>query len=86
MNIQITFRHMDHTPALDTLIREKSQKISKWFGEQSTVNWVCWVDGVEQCSEIKVHSGHKEYFAKASSNDHYKTVDLVLQKIHNQME
>lgn len=86
MNVQITFRHMDHTPALDSLIREKSQKFEKWLGANSTVNWVCWVDGPDQCSEVKVLVGPKEYFAKAATNDLYKTVDLVIQKIHNQME
>jgi putative sigma-54 modulation protein len=77
---------MEHTPALDTLIRDKSQKFSKWLGPDSQVKWVCWVDGKDQWSEVSIHSGHKEYFAKAQSEDLYKTVDLVIQKIHNQME
>jgi putative sigma-54 modulation protein len=86
MDIQITFRHMEHTPALDELIREKSQKFSKRFGDQAQIKWVCWVDGNEQCGEVSVHSGHKEFFAKGATEDLYKTVDLVIQKIHNQME
>lgn len=86
MEIQITFRHMEHTPALDTQIKEKSQKLTKWFGENIQVQWTCWVEGVEQWSEVKVHAGHKEYFAKASADVLYKSFDLVVQKIHNQME
>ena len=86
MNVQITFRHMEHTPALDGQIREKSQKLQKWFGDNTQVHWTCWVEGHEQWSEVKVHSGHKEYFAKASADVLYKTFDLVVQKIHNQME
>lgn len=86
MDIQITFRHMEHTPALDEQIREKSQKLQKWFGENVKVNWTCWVEGTNQWSELKVHAGHKEYFAKASADVLYKSFDLVVQKIHNQME
>jgi putative sigma-54 modulation protein len=85
MDIQITFRHMEHTPALDELIRDKSHKFSKWFGDQAQIKWVCWVDGKDQYSEVSIHSGHKEYFAKAHSDDLYKTVDLVIHKIHNQL-
>ncbi|MGE3611199.1 MAG: ribosome-associated translation inhibitor RaiA [Bacteriovoracaceae bacterium] len=86
MNLQITFRHMEHTPALDQLIREKSEKFSKWFGPGTHIHWTCWPEGVNQFSEVMVKSGNKEYFAKASADDLYKTFDLVVQKIHNQMK
>jgi putative sigma-54 modulation protein len=86
MNVQITFRHMEHTPALDQLIRDKSQKFSKWMGPDSQVKWVCWVEGNDHFSEVSIHAGAKEYFAKANSEDLYKSIDLAVQKIHNQME
>lgn len=86
MNLNITFRHMEHTPALDQLIREKSEKFTKWFGPSTEAHWVCWVEGVQQCAEVKLHAGHKEYFAKGNSDDLYKTVDLVIQKIQNQIK
>jgi putative sigma-54 modulation protein len=86
MQVQITFRHMEHTPALDDLIREKSQKFAKWFGEGGTAHWVCGVEGLEQWSEVRVHTGREEYFAKASADVLYKSIDLVVQKIHNQLE
>lgn len=85
MSINITFRHMEHTPALDQLIREKSEKFSKWVGTNAEIHWICWVEGVSQCAEVKVHRGQQEYFAKASSDDLYKTIDLVIQKVQNQI-
>ena len=86
MNVNITFRHMDHTPALDQMIREKSEKFGKWFGDNSNIHWTCWMDGVDHCSEVTVNSGNEKYFAKAHSDDLYKTFDLVVQKIQNQMK
>ena len=86
MNVQITFRHMEHTPALDTLIKEKSEKFHKWFGEATDVHWTCWIEDKSHYSEVKIHVGHKDYFAKASSDVLYKTIDLVVQKIHNQVQ
>jgi putative sigma-54 modulation protein len=86
MNVNITFRHMEHTPALDTLIREKSEKLSKWFGPKADVKWICWTEGHEQCSEVTVHTGSQDYFAKAHSEDLYKSIDLAVHKIQNQLK
>lgn len=86
MNIDITFRHMEHTPALDQVIREKSEKFSKWFGPQYKVHWTCWRDGKDFCSEVKIHGGHQEFFAKANADDLYKTFDLIVHKIQNQIK
>lgn len=84
MNLNITFRHMDHTPALDTIIREKSGKFEKWFGPTTDVRWTCWKEGIDFCSEVTIHSGQQEFFAKAHGDDLYKTFDLIVHKIQNQ--
>lgn len=86
MNVNITFRHMEHTPSLDQMIREKSEKFTRWFGEQVQVRWTCWNEGIEHYSEVTIHSGAKEYFAKAQSDDLYKTFDLIVSKIQNQLK
>ena len=86
MNLNITFRHMEHTPALDEMIREKSEKFNKWFGANLNVHWTCWTEGINHCSEVSISNGRQEYFAKAPADDLYKTFDLVVQKIQNQMK
>ncbi len=86
MNLNITFRHMDHTPALDQVIRDKSEKFMKWFGAQTNIHWTCWTEGVDHCSEVTINSGAKKYFAKAHDDDLYKTFDLIIHKIQNQLK
>ena len=86
MNLNITFRHMDHTPALDQVIREKSEKFSKWFGAQTNIHWICWTEGVDHCSEVSINAGSEKYFAKAHADDLYKTFDLIIHKIQNQLK
>lgn len=85
MNVNITFRHMEHTPALDQLIREKSEKFSRWLGPGSNVHWTCWAEGPQHCSEVSIHSGNQEFFAKAQSDDLYKSIDITVNKIQNQL-
>jgi ribosomal subunit interface protein len=77
---------MDHTPALDQVIRDKSTKFTKWFGPQTDIKWTCWMEGVDHCSEVTIHSGNQEFFAKAHADDLYKTFDLIIHKIQNQLK
>lgn len=86
MNVNITFRHMDHTPTLDEVIRTKSEKFSKWFGPATNVHWTCFMDGIDHCSEVTINSGNQQFFAKAHADDLYKTFDLIVHKIQNQMK
>lgn len=77
---------MQHTPALDQLIREKSEKFKKWFGADARASWTCWTEGVGHFSEVTIHAGHEQYFAKAQADDLYKTFDLIIHKIQNQIK
>ena len=87
MNIKISFKHLDHTPALDERIREKSEKLEKFFGGNFDVHWTCWVDEKQvQWAEMKIVGQPHECFAKASSDNMYKAFDLVTEKIERQLE
>jgi ribosomal subunit interface protein len=77
---------MDHTPALDQVIKDKSEKFTRWFGPQAHVHWTCWREGLDHCSEVTINAGHEKYFAKAHAEDLYKTFDLIIQKIQNQLK
>lgn len=85
MNVTISFRNMEHTQALDELIQSKSQKFAKWFSANADIKWTCWVEGSEHVCEVKILDHNKEFFAKAESDDLYKSIDLVKSKIQNQL-
>lgn len=86
MNVTISFRNMEHTPALDELIQSKSQKFSKWFSASADIKWVCWIEGSSHICEVRIYDHNREKFAKAESDDLYKSVDQVIQKIQNQID
>ena len=65
MKLKISFKHLKHTPALDERIKEKSEKLDKYFEGNTSVSWVCWVHGDEHWAEIKVHGPGFDFFAKA---------------------
>ena len=86
MKCNITFRNLDHTPALDEKIKQKSEKLNKFFGEDAHIDWICWVQREDQFAEVKVQDGKKHYNALANSDNLYKTIDMAIDKIQNQIK
>lgn len=86
MECKITFRNLDHTEALDSTIKEKSKKISKLLGEDSVVHWVCWTEKDGHHAEIKVSQKQNHLIAKACSESLYKTIDMTIEKLINQIK
>lgn len=86
MNLKITFKHLEHTPALDARITEKSEKFEKYFQGNLNVHWFCWVHNDEHWAEIKIHGPKFDFFAKASADNMYKALDLVVDKMERQIE
>jgi putative sigma-54 modulation protein len=86
MKLKISFKHLKHTPALDQRIKEKSEKLEKYFEGNTSVSWVCWVHGDEHWAEIKVHGPKFDFFAKAYADNMYKSLDLCIEKIERQFE
>lgn len=86
MKLKISFKHLDHTPALDQRIKEKSEHFEKYFEGNVQVQWVCWVHDNEHWAEVKVHGPKFDFFAKASADNMYKTLDLCVEKIERQFE
>jgi putative sigma-54 modulation protein len=86
MKLTISFKHLEHTPALDQRIQEKSEKLAKYFEGNLSVHWICWVHQDKHWAEIKLHGPKFDFFAKASADNMYKALDLVIEKMERQME
>jgi putative sigma-54 modulation protein len=86
MKLKISFKHLDHTPALDERIKEKSEKFEKFCEGNVQAHWVCWVHENEHWAEVKIHGPKFDFFAKACSDNMYKALDLVVDKMERQLE
>ncbi len=86
MKITISFKNMEHTPSLDERIREKALKVEKFWQGKTEMKWTCWVTGGEHHAEVNVLGPKVEYHAHAKSDDLYKTLDLVIEKVERQVE
>lgn len=86
MKFVISFRHMEHTPALDDLIKTKSQKLEKFVkDENAELHWTCWVENKTQIAELTLRNAKHDFAAKSETEDLYKSVDDVVRKMEKQL-
>lgn len=88
MKITISFKHLEHTPALDAKIREKSEHLAKYLDGNTTIKWTCSVkEGAsgEHVAELHVHGPKCDFHATAHSDNLYKCLDLAVEKVEKQM-
>jgi len=86
MNLEITFRHMDHTESIDEKIRDKVNKFSqKHLNSNSKVHWTCVVEHNSHISSVNVTDNGNQFHVKAESENMYKTIDQVIEKLEAQI-
>ena len=85
MKIQISFKGIEHTPALDERINEKSKKLEKLLEGKTTVKWTCYVKDGHHYAEVVLLGPKFEYHAHAYSENLYKTLDKAVDKLWTQM-
>jgi putative sigma-54 modulation protein len=85
MNVTITFLHLDHTEALDQRIKEKTLKLEKLFESDTTIKWTCYVKEGQHYAELAVAGTSLHHHAIAHTDNLYKTIDLVVDKLFKQV-
>lgn len=86
MKLTISFKQLEHTPALDARIQEKSEKFEKYFQGNISVQWTCSIHNGYHWAEIKLHGPKLDFFAKAGAENLYKALDMVVDKMERQIE
>jgi len=86
LNLEISLRNLEHTESIDDKITAKVEKLHKrHFSENANYTWTSWLENDDHISTLKAHDKGIEYFAKASADNLYKTIDLVMHKIESQV-
>jgi ribosomal subunit interface protein len=86
MNLEVTFRHMDHTESIDSKIREKLAHFAeKHFSKNAIIKWTCLVEHNEHLAQVHITDKGMEFHAKAGSPNMYKTIDEAIKKLESQV-
>ena len=85
MNIKITYKHLDSTPAITEMTELKSQKLKKYFQGKMNLNWNFSVEKQEQIAHCHLTGDHFEFFAEASTSTLYSSIDQVVNHLERQV-
>lgn len=85
MELKISYRHLDSTPAIEEKVQQKAEKLKKYFDGKIYVDWTCGVEGDVHLSEVTVLGDHFTYHASGRDSNLYRTLDDVVQKLEKQL-
>ncbi|MBN2690093.1 MAG: ribosome-associated translation inhibitor RaiA [Gammaproteobacteria bacterium] len=84
--IQFTGQNIEITPILRDFISNKFKKLKRYAEDITSTHVILNVDSpARQIAEAKLHVPGSEIYAKAESEDMYKTIDVLVDKLVRQL-
>lgn len=85
MQIQLTGRNLEITPALKTYSEDKLQRLKHIYNNITTINLILHIEHLSHIAEATIHLDHTELHAKAEENDMYSAIDKLIDKLQSQV-
>jgi putative sigma-54 modulation protein len=85
MQVLVTFRHMDTTPALRRYAETKVQRIHKLMRRPIEAHVILEVSKRRHIAEITLSGEHLHVTAKEATADLYSAIDLAMDKVERQI-
>jgi putative sigma-54 modulation protein len=84
MNVEITGRHVEITPAIRTYILKRLRKFVKIFGEDISFHVIIDVEKERQTAEVLLKSKLLDLTGKGRTDDMYSSIMLAIEKLERQ--
>jgi putative sigma-54 modulation protein len=85
MNLQLTGRHLEITPAIRDYVNEKFGKIKRHFDHVIDMNIILSVDKLKQKAEATIHVSGKNLFVECDDDNLYAAIDTLVDKLDRQV-
>ena len=86
MHINITGHHVEVTEGLEQAVNKNLKKLTKHFPDIESINVILTVEKHEQVAEGIVHFLGQDLVAKASSDDMYKSLAELKDKLESLLQ
>jgi putative sigma-54 modulation protein len=84
MNVEITGRHVEITPAIHSFVLKRLRKFTRILGEDISFHVVIDVEKARHTAEILLKSKILDLTGKGQTNDMYSSILLAVDKISRQ--
>ncbi len=85
MNLNLTGRHLEITPAIREHVVSKLDKVKRHFDNVIDVSVILSVDKLQQKAEATVHLSGKTIFAETSDENLYVAIDALVESLDRQV-
>ena len=86
MNLQISGRHVEITPAIHDYVLEKVGRSVRNFDHVIGVNVILSVEKLKQRAEATVRLSGKDVHVEADEDDLYAAIDVLADKLDRQIQ
>ncbi|HXJ36802.1 MAG TPA: ribosome-associated translation inhibitor RaiA [Candidatus Eisenbacteria bacterium] len=87
MQINVTFRHVNPTPALRAHAEEKLERmVKKYLRRPVDAHVILSVAKERHAAEVTLQADHVTMFAKEETTDLYAAIDLAVEKLEHQAQ
>lgn len=85
MNLNLTGRHLEITPAIREYVSSKLDKVKRHFDNVIDVNVILSVDKLQQKAEATVHLSGKNIHAETTDSNLYAAIDALIDALDRQV-
>src|SRR5512141_174410 len=85
MNLHLTGRHVEITPAIRDYVVSKLARINRHFDHVIDVNVIMTVEKLDQKIEANVHLSGKDIHVQVHDGDMYAAIDGLIDKLDRQV-
>lgn len=85
MGIAITFRHLASSDAIKTYVHEKLERVQKYLRQPLDAHVTVFTEKHLHVAEISLNTAGRQYQARHESDDMYKSLDLMIDKVEHQI-
>lgn len=86
MQVNITFRGMDPSDSLKTYVKDRVERVEKYFDRAIEAHAVLSLERYLQHADFTIQAGSYLLRGKARSEDMYKSIDEAMDKLERQLK
>ena len=86
MNLNITGRHVEVTPAIRDYVTSKLDRVIRHFDNVTSVGVILSVEKLKQKAEVTLHVRGKDIFVESDDADLYAAIDAMTDKLERQVQ
>ena len=86
MNLNITGRHVEVTPAIREYVTSKLDRVIRHFDNVTSVTVILSVEKLKQKAEVTLHVRGKDIFVESEDADLYAAIDAMTDKLDRQVQ